>query len=130
MIRRAVLAALAGLALAGCKDETVTGYGAAGKTWRLESIGAEPFDAEAVLSFPEPGRMTGEAPCNSFSAAQTAPYPWIAFGPIAVTRRACPDLEAEQAFLAALGSMSQAEILGDTLILRDEAGREMVFRAR
>ena len=55
-----------------------------------------------------------------------APYPWFETGPILVTRRACPDLEAEGDFLRALESMSQAEVLGSVLILSNDAGREMV----
>ena len=43
---------------------------------------------------------------------------------------ACPELEAESAFFAALEDMSLVEIVGPTLILTNEAGREMVFEAR
>ena len=41
-----------------------------------------------------------------------------------------PDLDAEQVYLTALQQMTQVEVLGNTLILRNEAGVEMVFGAR
>lgn len=116
------------LALAACKtDETLHAYGAAGGVWQLSELDGAAFTARATLEFPQPGRVAGQAACNRFSAAQTAPYPWFAIGPIAATKMACPDLGDENAYLAALGAMRVAEVLGDTLRLSNEAGREMVF---
>lgn len=118
------------IALAGCfEDETVTGYGAANRTWVLESIDKTPFPARATLEFPEPGRIAGQAPCNRYSAEQSAPYPWFSAQKIAATRRACPELNSETRFLAALGDMTLSEVLEDTLILSTGDGREMVFKA-
>lgn len=129
MIRMAaVMAVLAGLW--GCAgDETVAGHGAAGRIWQLAELDGSPFAARATLSFPQEGRIAGEGPCNRFFATQSAPYPWFAVKDIAATRRACPELAAEAAFFAALRAMTLAEVAGDTLILRDDTGREMVFRA-
>ena len=50
-------------------------------------------------------------------------------GPIAATRRACGELDAEAAFFAALADVSLAEVSGPVLALSNEAGVEMVFRA-
>jgi len=110
-------------------DETLAAYGAADVTWQLESIDGAPFMADATLSFPAEGRIQGRGPCNSFSGRQTKPYPWFGTGPLRTTRRACPELSEEQAFLAALRAMTLAEVQGDTLILSDDAGREMIFSA-
>ena len=119
------------LGLSGCfGDETVSAYGAAGKTWQLVELEGSPFMGRATLSFPEPGRISGEAPCNRFTAAQEVPYPWFDAGPIAATRMACPELDQETAFLAALERATLVEVLGDTLILKDDSGVLMVFRAR
>lgn len=129
MIRAAlVLPLLAGL-LHCTGDETLSGYGAQGVTWRLQEMDGAPYPAKATLTFPEEGRIAGEAPCNSFSGAQTVPYPWFRAEQVAATRRACPELEAEAAFFRALSEMTLAEVAGDTLILKTEDGREMVFRA-
>ena len=81
------------------------------------------------MQFPSKGKIAGKAPCNSYSATMTDPYPWFEIGPIAATRMACPALDAETTFFNALASMSQSEILGGTLILRNDAGAEMVFKA-
>ena len=121
------LFALACVALPACGgDETLTGYGAAG-SWRLTEIDGQPFAATANMTFSEGRAVSGDGPCNRFSATQMAPYPWFQLGPIAATRRACPDLPAEAAFFDALAAMTISEVLTDTLILSNEAGREMVF---
>ena len=111
----------------GCQsDETVAAYGGGG-LWLLTEIDGKVFPARATLGFPEPGRIAGTAPCNTYSGRMAAPYPWFEAGDIAVTRRACPDLAAETAFFDALADMTLAEVAGDTLILSTADGREMVF---
>ena len=129
-MNRILLAVALCAGVAGCfADETVAGYGARDKAWLLDELDGAPFSAKATLIFPNKGRIAGDAPCNKYSATMEAPYPWFETGPILVTRRACPDLEAEGDFLRALESMSQAEVLGSVLILSNDAGREMVFKS-
>lgn len=119
------------LTLSGCfKDETLTGYGAGGVTWELTEMDGSKFPATATLRFPEKGRISGKAPCNAFNGTQSAPYPWFKAENIASTKRACPDLVLENRFFTALGAMTLAEISGDTFVLSNDAGREMVFRAK
>lgn len=110
-------------------DETLAAYGEGDVTWQLQSLDGQPFTAEATLAFPAEGQITGRGPCNSFSGSQTKPYPWFGAGPLRSTRRACPELAAEQAYLAALRAMTLAEVQGNTLILSNDQGREMVFSA-
>lgn len=130
MIRFIFAGLFAILALAGCRaDETVTAYGGADKLWVLESLDGKPFDEPATLSFPESGQIAGQAPCNRFTATQSAPYPWFEAGAIAATRMACPALDAETVFLTALSEMTLVEIQGDTMILSNDAGRQMLFKA-
>lgn len=128
MSRLCLLPALL-LAAACSGDETLSAYGAAGKMWQLHSIDGKAYAASASLRFPEPGKITGRGPCNSFHGAQTAPYPWFTVAALAVTRAACAELAAETAFLQALQEMTQAEAAGDVLILSSDAGREMLFKA-
>lgn len=109
-----------------CADETLTGY--APGVYRLEQIDGAAFRWGATLDLTQPGRIAGQAPCNAYSAAQTAPYPWFSPGPIAATRRACLHMNGEAAFFEALGAMTLAEASGPVLILSNEAGGEMVFR--
>ncbi|MBE1285914.1 MAG: META domain-containing protein [Rhodobacteraceae bacterium] len=127
-MRSALILALAGLA-ACSPDETVSAYGGADKIWVLSELDGNAFSARATLTFPEPGRIAGQSPCNTYSGQMEAPYPWFETGPLAVTRRACPDMAQEQVFLAALDAMTQSEVSGDVLVLSTEDGREMVFKS-
>ena len=97
--------------------------------YRLTTLNGVPFTASATLDLSTPGKISGDAPCNRYFADQTAPYPWFDAGPIGATRRACPDLAAETAYLTALAAMEFAETLGDTLILSNSDGAELVFQA-
>ncbi|MBM7070117.1 META domain-containing protein [Actibacterium sp. 188UL27-1] len=116
------------LLLSFCQpDETISAYAGTGSQWRLVSIDDQPFEASADLLFPEEGEVTGAGPCNTFTARQTAPYPWIEVRDIAAARRACPDLPAETIFFEALEAMALAEVSGDILILTDESGRQLIF---
>lgn len=128
MLRLLLFSALLGLSHCA-RDETVSAYGGAGVVWTLAEIDGMPAAAPATLSFPEPGRIAGQAPCNGYSGRMEAPYPWFEITGLAVTRRACAALAEETRFLDALAAMTLVEVSGDVLILSDETGREMVFRS-
>ncbi len=116
------------VALSAClEDETLTAYGAADRLWSLVSLDEQTFSATASIRFDTSGAVTGMAPCNNFTATQTAPYPWFVLTPISSTRRACSDLGLERDFLSALADMSLAEVSGNTLVLSNDAGRVLVF---
>ncbi|SFI83902.1 META domain-containing protein [Jannaschia pohangensis] len=118
------------LLLAACRaDETISGYADPQTLWALQELDGQPFTARATLQFPSEGKVAGRAPCNSFGAVQSVPLPWIEITAIRATRSICPEIEAEQRYLAALQAMTLAEVAGDVLILHNNAGREMVFRA-
>ena len=118
------------MALFQCdKDETVAAYGAADQTWVLREIDGRPYEASALLRFPEEGRIAGNAPCNSYDGTLNAPYPWFEVQNLNATRAACAELEAEGFYFAALMAMTQSEVSGNVLILRNEDGHEMVFTA-
>ena len=117
------------LAATACADETISGYADPSATYVVTEIDGAPFAPRATIAFPEQGTARGEGPCNSWSASQTAPYPWIELGPILATKRACADLPDEARFFDALGGMRIAEVSGPVLILIGENGRQMVFAA-
>jgi heat shock protein HslJ len=110
------------------KDETVSGLTTPDAVWQLSAIGGSPVAPRITIRFPEEGKIAGEAPCNSYTAAQAAPVPWIDIGPIAATRRACPGLALETRYLALLEKMEFVEILGDTMLMTAEDGTELEFR--
>lgn len=118
------------LVLGYCSDETVSGYADPEATYHLSEIDGVAFTSAATIAFPEEGRVQGMTPCNTWSAEQGAPYPWFELGTVAATKRACPDLEEETAFLTALSEMAFAEVQGPVLILSNDDGREMVFQAK
>ena len=95
--------------------------------YALSELNGAAFPARATIGFPEEGKVVGDGPCNGYSAAQSAPYPWIALGPVAATKRACPDLEAEVAFFEALSRMTLIEVSGSALILSNDDGESLVF---
>lgn len=128
MLRLAIIVGFLGLSQCD-KDETIAAYGAADQVWALVELDGSAFTAQATLTFPEPGKIAGKAPCNSYHGKMDAPYPWFDAEQVATTRMACPDLKAETAFLAALSEMSLSEVSGDTMILTNDAGREMVFKS-
>lgn len=120
---------MAALALVACKkDESVAGYDG-NKLWQLAELDGSPFAARATLAFGGDGKVTGNGPCNAFFTEQTKPYPWIGFGPIGSTRKMCPEMDDETAFFKALSEMTLAEVSGDVMILSNDAGREMLFKA-
>jgi heat shock protein HslJ len=88
-----------------------------GTEWRLVELDGAPFPARATATLTEDGRVTGQAPCNRFTATWTGRWPELAFAPAASTRMACPELEAETAFFAALGRIDRAALGPDGLTL-------------
>ena len=107
--------------------ETVSGFVPGGATWQLTELDGAPWTARATLSFDASGRVSGQAACNRFTGNQSAPYPWLEIGPLASTRMACPELDAEATYLAALQEMTIVEVSGDVVILSNDDGRSMVF---
>ncbi len=127
---RGLAVALFGLIPACQSDETIAAYGAAGFTWTLVEQNGAPFSQRATLIFGEDGQVSGQAPCNRFTFTNTLPYPWFETGPVAATKMACPDLDAEDAFFTTLGGMTRA-ILGEDgkMTMANDEGGEMVFKA-
>lgn len=126
-----IFALLAPLALLNscAADESISGYADTGAEYELVEIDGVAFAGRATISFPEAGEVVGQAPCNRYFGAQSEPYPWFNVDGIGATRMACPDLELEIAFLAALQAMTLSEVSGNTLILSNTQGRQMVFVA-
>lgn len=127
-MRIATVLAFTGILSTCGSDETISGYIDTSAEFALTEIGGVPYTARATIAFPEQGLARGTGPCNAWSATQTAPYPWLALGAIAATRRACPELAQETEYFAALAEMTLIEALGDVVLLSDDTGKEMVFR--
>lgn len=119
------------LSLAGCaSDETLSGYAPDEVPFALTEWNGATYDGDVHISFGADGVVGGMGPCNRYFARLTAPYPWFALDGIGATEMACPALSEETAYFEALEATTQAEINGTTLILSNEAGQMLVFRAR
>ncbi|MBY5934503.1 META domain-containing protein [Tateyamaria omphalii] len=126
MIRAAALALTA--LLPACQaDETVARYGAADRLWELQTLNGAALSGPATLEFEPGGPVSGRAPCNTFSATNTVPYPWFELTPIVSTDLACDALDAETLYLDALARMTQSEVREGTLFLRNDDNEEMIF---
>ena len=116
--------------LASClKDETVSGFATDAIVYQLVEMGGLSFAGRATISFPKLGRVSGDGPCNSYSANQNVPYPWIEITGLVATKRACRALAQEAAFFDGLATMTLVEAAGNSLILSNDAGAKMVFQA-
>lgn len=95
--------------------------------WKLQTIDGEAFEARATLSFPAPAQIAGTTPCNSFFGVQTQPMPGFGAARLGITQRICMHFQQEAEYITALRDMTISEFDGNRLVLRNEAGREMVF---
>lgn len=119
------------LALSACSaGQSVSKLADRTTEYVLVEIDGVPFAANATLRFPDAGKISGQAPCNSYFATQTVPYPWFGIEGVGATRMACPDLAAEAAYFGALEDMTQALVTNGRLTLSNSNGRRMVFEAR
>lgn len=129
MFQKAILAGIIALVGACVRDETVRNYGASDRIWQLVELNGNPFAETASLSFADTDRISGSGPCNSFAGTMSVPYPWFKAEALLSTKMACPALSQETLFFTSLGQATLAEVLGDTLILSNTDGLEMVFTA-
>ncbi len=126
-MRLLTLLSLSWLSLASCQaDETIRAYGAGEGVWQLAEMNGKPVTVLATLQFTDRHQISGTAPCNSYSARMDVPYPWWGTGPIAATKRACPDLSAEAAFFSALEGAKLSSAKGQQLILSAEDGSPLL----
>lgn len=96
--------------------------------WMLTAIDGQPFPAHATIDFSEPGKITGQGPCNRFFGGYDGKLPAFRPGGLAATKMACPDMGAEAAMFQALSAMTRAEVTGPlTLTLTGAEGRSMTF---
>lgn len=100
-----------------------------GTTWNVtgtmanEAVSSLPMEAEASITISD-GQAAIRTGCNSGSTGVEISDSTITFGPIALTKMACPPelTELEATVLAVLDGVVTYEISGDNLSLRNEAG--------
>ncbi|MEM8870210.1 MAG: META domain-containing protein [Pseudomonadota bacterium] len=109
--------------------DTVGEAAPTGTVWSLVEVNDAPATYGASLRLLSSGRVLGTGPCNSFTATQTAPLPWVEFTDITPTERSCAQLRQEEGFFLALESMDFSEIAGESLLLSNDTGQSLFFRA-
>lgn len=98
----------------------------AGTSWRLEELAGSGVidDSQASIAFPNPDRVAGNATCNRFTGTASITGDAISFGPLATTRRMCPEalMDQERRFLEALGAVQRFEVKDGFLLLHGAGG--------
>lgn len=96
-------------------------------TWRLVGAqGGEPL----TLTFGKDGRVSGNTGCNSLMGEYDVMDDTLTFGPLGVTRRACPDAalaQQEQSFLKDLSEVTDYEVAGTVLKLTTGSGKVLTL---
>lgn len=113
---------LAVLALAACVEKDAM----AGTEWMLSAVDGQAVDYTATLSLAEPGRITGQAPCNRYFADVTRNGSSFKLGMIGATRMACLQIKGEAEFFQTLQVIDTADAAEGKLTLSG-AGHHMVF---
>ena len=140
-----VLALVLSAALAACTGPAASSSTAAaspapagdrldGTAWALVSMGDQPAltDAKPTLAFAA-GTASGSSGCNTFNGPYRVRGPSLALGPLASTRKACPDalMAFEHAYLAALGGVTTWAVPQDvpmgTQLTLSGTGPKLVF---
>lgn len=99
-----------------------------GTRWVPTQLGGEPVVVpedrkQPFLTLAEgEARAFGDAGCNRFSGSYELDGHALSFGPLAMTKMACPDPNPETAFAEALNATRSWRVLGQMLELYDESG--------
>ena len=94
-----------------------------GTEWRLVALGGEPVAAGDNRSAPgfrlvaDGRKVQGNAGCNRMMGSYELDGGSLKFGPLASTKMACPAMETETKFLAALDATTRYELAGSNLTL-------------
>lgn len=102
-----------------------------GSVWRLvdwpgQAIPRPPLGTTPILEFAAGERVSGTLPCNAFGANYTIDGGTLRFGPLVASKRACPELAAEQALARDLARVDRFERARARLVLRG-AGVELGY---
>ncbi len=98
--------------------------------WLVAILNSQPPlpDTELTLNFGGDGTANGNAGCNTFNTPYSVSGSRIAIGPISSTGKLCDEaIDAqERAYLSALQAAGSFSLEGNQLIIRDNAGLEIL----
>lgn len=105
-----------------------------GVVWHGKTLGGQPLlpHTDPTFSIGTDNRSGGRGSCNSYFTQVVVDDLNLHVGPVTSTKKSCGyDINMqEQAFFKALRASSTYSITGDTLILRDASGVELVTLVR
>lgn len=136
---RIVLAALAAALLAGCcacrSYQKRTRRPLEGTVWQLVQLNGRTVAAEAdnftVTLLAADGRLAGKGACNRlFGPYEQREKRALKIGPLASTMMACPGLETEREFAAALEAVTHYDMDGPMLLLLSDGELKAVLQAK
>jgi heat shock protein HslJ len=122
--------------LVGCGSSSDDGASLQGTQWALVTLGGEsPLpDGAPSAEFAE-DQMSGSTGCNTYFGTYEVSGDELSIGAVAVTEMWCMEpegvMDQEQAFLAALASVTSYRLAGERLELLDSTGEAiLVFEPR
>jgi heat shock protein HslJ len=122
------------LSLACSQNSTLPAGDVIGTTWTLSQVNGEVVDTAAVnrtptLMLDADGRASGNAGCNQFGGEYELTGSTLRFGPLAMTRMACPGrMDIETAYSEALDMTREWRVRDGMLELM--AGDRVLARFR
>ena len=73
--------------------------------WTLLSMDGADVAFDATINLGEPGRVSGQAPCNRYFGEAISDGASLKFGAMGATMMACENMQAESEFLAVLAAV-------------------------
>jgi heat shock protein HslJ len=114
---------LAGCAITGRRNSIAL----PGSAWVLSQMNSADVSSEITLIFDE-DKLSGNASCNNYFSDYAVEGKEFTLGPVASTQMACPDMEDESIYLAALSDVAQIRFDEGQLVLVNNAGKDsLVF---
>lgn len=93
------------------------------RMWTLKELEGQPLDSTGSANPPtlmlatSESRVSGNAGCNRMAGTYTLGAGTLEFGPLAMTRMACPAMELETRFTTALAAVRQYRVETNQLLL-------------
>ncbi len=111
------------LALAACEPTSSVPSGGdrgfiPGGHYVLVGMDGQTVPLRNVTLLVEEKRISGEGPCNNFSAQNNAKLPAVQLSPIVSTKMTCKDQRLEDRFLSVLQQASEMEFYGGVLKIK------------
>lgn len=110
-------------ALAACDPATTVSSGEdrgyiPGGHYVLVGMDGQTVPLRNVTLLVEEKRLSGEGPCNSYSAQNNVALPAVQLSPIVMTQMACKDMKLENRFISVLQQANEMEFYGGVLKIK------------